>query len=171
MFTCGANRCSRLFPPHASPPSLRGFFASPAIEARHLGITQLNGMPVSPGDMIVPRCCTLPMGFAWSLYFAQRAHEHVLEQGSILYWEENRLRDRTSFREVENEDIYDLQYVDNLVVRERQNACQYHEGHREGVSESCRAHHARARGFRGKTYGIVGSCASSQSTIHTLKAS
>lgn len=35
------------------PPALRGFFGLPAIEARHLGITQLNGKPVSPGDMIV----------------------------------------------------------------------------------------------------------------------
>ena len=59
------------------PPSLRGFFGLPAIEARHLGITQLNGIPVSPGDMIVPRCRTLPMGFAWSLYFVQRAHENA----------------------------------------------------------------------------------------------
>ena len=50
------------------PPSLRGFFGLPVIEARDLGIKHFNGMPVSPGDMIVPRCCALPMGFTWSLF-------------------------------------------------------------------------------------------------------
>ena len=53
-------------------------------------------------------------GFAWSIYFAQRADEPVLEQGSTLYREENRLRDRKPFREVVSGDPYHLQYVDNL---------------------------------------------------------
>lgn len=56
------------------------------------------------------------MGFAWSLYFAQRAHEHVFEQGSSLYREEIRLRDRKPVREVVNGDLYNLQYVDHLGV-------------------------------------------------------
>ena len=55
-------------------------------------------------------------GFARSLYFDQRAHEDVLEQGSILYREENRLRDRKCFREVVNRDLYHLTYVDSLGV-------------------------------------------------------
>ena len=71
---------------------------------------------VSPGDMTVPRCCTLPLGFAWSLYFAQRAHEHVLDQGSTVYRAENRLSDRKPFRKIESGDPYHLQYVDNLGV-------------------------------------------------------
>ena len=98
------------------PPQLRTFFGLEAIEARWLGLKELDGVPLAPTDLVVPRCCTLPMGFAWSLYFAQRAHEHVLETGSSLFGEERRLRDRTPNADRVGQDPYHLQYVDNLGI-------------------------------------------------------
>ena len=98
------------------PQPLRCFFGLAGIEARYLGLTSLDGVPLGPTDRVVPRLCTLPMGFAWSLYFAQRAHEHVLQTGSSCFREELRLRDRKPQPDKVGDDPYHLQYVDNLGI-------------------------------------------------------
>ena len=56
------------------------------------------------------------MGFAWSLYFAQRAHEHVLSSGSVHYPDTLRLGDKKPMHSKVGDDPYHLQYVDNLGI-------------------------------------------------------
>ena len=56
------------------------WFTLPPIEARFLGIDRLDGFELAPSDLIYPALTSLPLGFSWSLYFAQRAHENVVSR-------------------------------------------------------------------------------------------
>jgi hypothetical protein len=56
----------------ALPLWMHEYFALPAVSARDL---DLQGF----GDAhVFPCCTTLPMGFSWSVFLAQSAHEHML---------------------------------------------------------------------------------------------
>ena len=83
-----------------APATLRAWFGCPDVKAgplaRKLGVglgdlsdfvDDLHGNLISGDTILFPCITSWPMGFAWSLYFAQRANEHVLEQGSTLHRE------------------------------------------------------------------------------------
>ena len=47
-------------------------FALPGGFAKDFGITEISGVPVSGDEWVWPACACLPMGFSWSVYFAQQ---------------------------------------------------------------------------------------------------
>ncbi|CAK0895503.1 unnamed protein product, partial [Prorocentrum cordatum] len=53
---------------------IRRYFCWPPLAARHAGLTELDGVPLEPGQKIWPMCASLLMGFSWSLHFAQTAN-------------------------------------------------------------------------------------------------
>lgn len=56
----------------ALPDWMHAFFALPAVNARELGLDEFGDADVFP-------CCrTLPMGWSWSVFLAQAAHENLI---------------------------------------------------------------------------------------------
>ena len=57
------------------PPGLEQWFSLPWIHRRHLPKNLTGITSEDPDAWIVPLLTVLPMGWSWSLYFAQMAHE------------------------------------------------------------------------------------------------
>ena len=57
---------------------LKKFFGYPAILAGDLGLSELDGQYLAPETEVFPLAESLPMGWAWSLYFAQCVNEYQL---------------------------------------------------------------------------------------------
>jgi hypothetical protein len=55
------------------PDWLHDYFALPAVDPKELGLPSM-----SQHDSIFPCCSTLPMGWSWSVFLAQSAHENFL---------------------------------------------------------------------------------------------
>ena len=55
------------------PDSLGKVLALPAVRARHLGLSWLDGLSVGGDTMIQPYLRVLPMGWNWALHFCQSA--------------------------------------------------------------------------------------------------
>lgn len=53
------------------PVELRPYFCLQGIRARHLHITELNGVPVHSDQIVYPRLRIMPMGFSHALFFCQ----------------------------------------------------------------------------------------------------
>jgi hypothetical protein len=65
-------------------PALSRYFALPPMEARHLGLTSVDGISLASTDLVWPCLASLPMGFNWSMHFAQTAGENLLSQVDSL---------------------------------------------------------------------------------------
>ena len=59
---------------------IRNFFCFPGVSIKYLKMTESEGIQVSPW----PTCCSLPMGFPWSLSFAQSANRARLNRQPSL---------------------------------------------------------------------------------------
>ena len=57
---------------------LGSYFALGEMTAAEAGLTELDGVLLSPSDIVYPCCACLPMGFSWFLWFAQRTGEYQL---------------------------------------------------------------------------------------------
>ena len=68
------------------PRWLREFFALDPVPARWVGRggSMLQGVKLEPDTMIYPMPMSLCMGCSWSLYFAQKVNETLLQQSKIL---------------------------------------------------------------------------------------
>lgn len=62
----------------ALPEWMWPYFALPALSATDLGLSQFGS------DLVYPCCMTLPMGFSWSVFLAQQAHEHMIYTGTSI---------------------------------------------------------------------------------------
>ena len=62
------------------PDDLSDMFSMPTIRARYLGVTELEGVPISPDETLMPCMCVLPMGWSWSLHYCQLVVKNVVEQ-------------------------------------------------------------------------------------------
>jgi hypothetical protein len=58
------------------PKWMRPYFALPAVRADEVGLSHQYGKET----LVYPCCITLPMGWSHSVYVAQMAHEHLLNQ-------------------------------------------------------------------------------------------
>ena len=63
---------------------LKKFFAYPPILAGDAGVTEVDGVHVDTDALLFPIAESLPMGWAWSLYFAQCINEHQLSHSMRL---------------------------------------------------------------------------------------
>ena len=63
------------------PPNI---FCLESVPARVVGLTELDGVPLSPWDPVWPCAGSLCMGFTWSLFFAQRANEYKVSGCPLL---------------------------------------------------------------------------------------
>ena len=97
------------------PEEMQGWFCLPPIAAKHLGLTELGGIPLRPDGKVWPTLRTLPVGFSWSLYFAQGAHEHIVGQVPG-FSDETWLRDRHPPGGLQIGRPHHLAYVDNMGV-------------------------------------------------------
>lgn len=61
-------------------PVFASYFCLPPVTAREARLTELRGEELCPSAQVWPCLAALPMGFSWSLYFAQRAGEHQVSQ-------------------------------------------------------------------------------------------
>ena len=66
--------------------ALSQYFCLPPVKAGAFGVTEVEGAKVRTSTAIYPCWQVLPMGFSWSLYFAQRANEEVSRRSSALLW-------------------------------------------------------------------------------------
>ena len=48
-----------------------------------VGVTSIDGCPIAPNVMVTPCLSVLPMGFAFALHWAQKAHEQVLVRAGV----------------------------------------------------------------------------------------
>ncbi|CAK0828541.1 unnamed protein product, partial [Prorocentrum cordatum] len=64
--------------------ALSQYFCLPPVKAGAFGVTEVEGTKVQTSTAIYPCWQALPMGFSWSLYFAQRANEEVSRRSSAL---------------------------------------------------------------------------------------
>ncbi|CAK0845234.1 unnamed protein product [Prorocentrum cordatum] len=64
--------------------ALSQYFCLPPVKAGAFGVTEVEGTKVQTSTAIYPCWQVLPMGFSWSLYFAQRANEEVSRRSSAL---------------------------------------------------------------------------------------
>ena len=63
------------------------YFVVPGVfSARELGVVGqvYDGRVLSPDSLVRVRCADLPMGFGWSLYFAQRINDIVMSESDKL---------------------------------------------------------------------------------------
>eukprot|EP00959_Pyramimonas_sp_CCMP1952_P409243 8576874-Pyramimonas_sp.AAC.1 len=59
---------------------LSRWFGLPRVRARDVGLTSCEDGPLAPDDWVTPMPSCLPMGFAWSLFFAQDIDEEAASQ-------------------------------------------------------------------------------------------
>ena len=62
------------------PDDLSDMFSMPTIRARYLGVTDLDGVPTPPDEILMPCMCVLPMGWSWGLRYCQLVVKNVVEQ-------------------------------------------------------------------------------------------
>ncbi len=93
------------------PQELRRFFGLRPIEAKYLGVSEVDGIAVKPHQLLTPRLSVVPMGWSWALYLCQKMHERLVLQSGLS--SSDRLQDRKRVDECAR---VHLQYVDNLVV-------------------------------------------------------
>ena len=62
---------------------LKKFFAYPPLLASELGITELDGEKVAPETLLYPLAESLPMGWSWSLFFAQAINSYQLARSLV----------------------------------------------------------------------------------------
>ena len=102
------------------PRWLAKHFCLLPIEARHVGLTgqTLEGRTLSSSDLVYPMPGSLCMGFSWSLFFAQRISEALMDQVPGLS-HSTRIHDRGGpavFDALQSHEIKHFVYVDNLGV-------------------------------------------------------
>ena len=61
---------------------IRRYFGWPGRSNKYLKVTEVEGAKVSPSQTLWPMCCSLPMGFSWSLHSAQSANRARLNRPS-----------------------------------------------------------------------------------------
>ena len=68
------------------PKWLAKYFCMPSLSAKEAGIdgTWLDGRLLQPHDRVWPVPAGLPMGFAWSVFFAQRSGESKAHSTPLL---------------------------------------------------------------------------------------
>ena len=64
--------------------SIRRFFCWPSLSAASLGIQEVDGQRVEPERRVWPMANSLPMGWSWSLYFAQKANLRRVSSVGLL---------------------------------------------------------------------------------------
>lgn len=117
------HRCKLL--PTQGGHDIRKYFCWPRILAGDLGVSRVKGKDVHPNTPLWPMNCSLPMGFTWSLYFAQNANlsrllaQPSLRQAHLLTdrgspWQLCRRRGDTT--EASSAQLGCYVYVDNLGV-------------------------------------------------------
>ena len=65
------------------PRALARFFGLLPVAASKIGVTRIDGLPVSPEELVYPLLTVLPMGFSFALHWAQQAHEVILRRGGF----------------------------------------------------------------------------------------
>ena len=97
---------------------LKRFFAYPSLRASEIGLTELDGRPLTPDTEVYPIAESLPMGWAWSLFFAQTINAYQLAKSMTLV-KPLVMSDRGPplvFRPGRGTTIGSYVYVDNLGV-------------------------------------------------------
>ena len=97
-----------------APELAKKYFTLPGIGAKHLGFTSINGVPVSPDTIIVPRLRVLPMGRNWSLWICQMIHEQCgLEADQS---DHDKILDHTPLPPLRRHSVLHAKYVDNFLL-------------------------------------------------------
>ena len=94
---------------------MQRWFSLPRISAANLGGVRIGDGFLNDDTHIFPLLETLPMGFSWSLFFAQSAHEAIVEEHTGLTGGD-RLTDFAPGRRLKSGGIAHLQYVDNFAA-------------------------------------------------------
>ena len=76
---------------------------------------RIGGEYINDSTPVFPLLETLPVGFSWSLFFAQSAHEAIVERCAGLN-PADRITDFIPGRRLKAGDTCHLQYVDNFAV-------------------------------------------------------
>eukprot|EP00971_Amphidinium_carterae_P017386 342789-Amphidinium_carterae.3 len=64
------------------PSWLRGYFCLPGVIAGHVGAREADDKAVDSQCMVYPCWNSLPMGWSWSVYFAQEASQSIMLEGT-----------------------------------------------------------------------------------------
>ena len=97
-----------------APDVAKPFFTLPGIRARHLGVDVCKRDGLDPASWIVPRLRALPMGWSWSLWFAQVSHEEVGRR--VGQHDGTAIQDRSVPRPLSLGGALHAKYVDNFLV-------------------------------------------------------
>ena len=106
------------FGSHPVMEKLKRFFAYPAVRAGDVKVTSIGGVAISADTMIFPLAESLPMGWSWSLFFAQSANSFQLGRSMSDIGPVHVMSDRGAplvFRPAQsNRVLGSYVYVDNL---------------------------------------------------------
>ena len=100
------------------PEWMSPYFCLDPIRARDVGLggTELDGKTLAAEDVVYPCASSFPMGFSWSLFFAQGAGEKACQTAAEVQGKEPRrdCRGPAVFKANAEDDMEHYQYVDNL---------------------------------------------------------
>ncbi len=94
---------------------LSDYFALPPVLVGSVGARWCEASPLAQHDIVYPCFKSLPMGFTWALWGAQRCHEQVLDDIGGTLRSDRRMRDGVKPPSLSDGCVH-LVYVDNMVI-------------------------------------------------------
>ncbi len=95
------------------PEWLSQRFGLRGVTAQALGLTSLDGHSLDPQQLIFPVMKVLPMGFSWSVHWAQLTHRFLVDQCDLGAPETCEILDRRPGVDMSKTDVARLLYIDN----------------------------------------------------------
>ena len=108
LYVCNADFANAFYT-LSMPEEIKDYFCLKPVCARDLGLTEIDGKAVKPGQKVFPRLAVLVMGWTCALYWCQRVNEAVERAGL-------KSEERQDFSPVPPGNFWHVQYVDNLHV-------------------------------------------------------
>jgi hypothetical protein len=115
QYYIGSGDLSNAFYTLSVPEELGRLFTLPSIKAKHLGLRDVDGVPVKPDTQVLPFLTVLPMGWSWALHLCQMVIIHAIRSSGI---DESRIigHKRTAVQLSGHNDIAVAGYVDNFGI-------------------------------------------------------
>lgn len=97
-----------------APENAKPFFTLPSIRAKLVGVSKVAGCSIDPSVEITPVLNVLPMGWSWSLWCCQKAHEGA--GVAVEQCDNDLICDRNPNSPLTQRNFKHAKYVDNFLV-------------------------------------------------------
>ena len=97
-----------------APDVAKPYFTLPRVRAGHVGISEIDGVAVSPSTYVTPSLEVLPMGWSWSLWICQCLHEEQGRRSGQV--DDDMICDHQAVKPLCRSDVRHAKYVDNYLT-------------------------------------------------------